>query len=601
MIGSKRLIPDQVKDSVKRNDGSICKNLELLDPISITTLSTLGNLRIGNFGGIFESQSYTSTEEESETQNFIRSEQVSKFINKSKPTSKSLTQHPIDILLTYSLPQLLTVHSKLLPKDPNAPAWGCPPITEILRASQPRYHFAGGPQSEFWEREPWLWDKTSIESDSQPLITRFVHLAEFGNPEKERWFYAFNISPIDEVKPVRPSNATACPYSLRVDQSRKRNANDMADDVFESGQNFRFGSIENNQKKTRTGVTPPNYVCKICSTSGHWIQDCPEKQQQKRKPQEGYVCRICNTPGHLINDCPMAEKRKADFKDRTKFQHPKEIGPDTCWFCLSNPQVAKHLIVSIGSETYVSLPKGQLPDTKSGCLVPGGGHVLIIPIAHYPSLLGVSSELSVPILKEIEEYKASLNKCYQSFECSPISFEVVRLSGKGAKAGHFHLQVCPIPNRLIQAAEKAFAEEAKNQNFEFEAGDDLDDVLKDLVKKDRESLSYFKVVLPLNGKVLIHLIKPNEKFNLQFGRICLDRLLRNDTILTNQKNPKTDDEEMELGREKDEVLKRIEEVERSEDDQKARWDWKKCERSEEDESQDCLEFKKAFKSFEPDF
>lgn len=49
---------------------------------------------------------------------------------------------------------------------------------------------------------------------------------------------------------------------------------------------------------------------------------------------------------------------------------------DSCWFCLSNPQVAKHLIASIGSETYVSLPKGQLPDTEVGCPVPGGGHVL---------------------------------------------------------------------------------------------------------------------------------------------------------------------------------------------------------------------------------
>ena len=55
---------------------------------------------------------------------------------------------------------------------------------------------------------------------------------------------------------------------------------------------------------------------------------------------------------------------------------------EDCWFCLSNPQVTKHLIASIGSETYLTLPKGQLIDTSDAesCRVPGGGHCLIIPV-----------------------------------------------------------------------------------------------------------------------------------------------------------------------------------------------------------------------------
>lgn len=82
-------------------------------------------------------------------------------------------------------------------------------------------------------------------------------------------------------------------------------------------------------------------------------------------------------------------------------QKKKELGPAECeschsrgsdniadlsgWFCLSNPKVTKHLIVAIGSETYVTLPKGQLIPTLprhiaqggSKPLVPGGGHVLV--------------------------------------------------------------------------------------------------------------------------------------------------------------------------------------------------------------------------------
>lgn len=57
---------------------------------------------------------------------------------------------------------------------------------------------------------------------------------------------------------------------------------------------------------------------------------------------------------------------------------------DECWFCLSNPKVTKHLIASIGAETYLTLPKGQLLDTSDPeSLVPGGGHVLIIPVSTY--------------------------------------------------------------------------------------------------------------------------------------------------------------------------------------------------------------------------
>ena len=78
----------------------------------------------------------------------------------------------------------------------------------------------------------------------------------------------------------------------------------------------------------------------------------------------------------------------------------KELGPAECmckqglihgtahlsgWFCLSNPKVTKHLIVGIGSESYLTLPKGQLiPTTPAHIgpkgdkpLVPGGGHMLV--------------------------------------------------------------------------------------------------------------------------------------------------------------------------------------------------------------------------------
>lgn len=63
----------------------------------------------------------------------------------------------------------------------------------------------------------------------------------------------------------------------------------------------------------------------------------------------------------------------------------------------------KHLIVAIGSECYVTLPKGQIIPTQSFADhidVPGGGHVLIVPITHYPTYSTIPPDLAPPIVEE---------------------------------------------------------------------------------------------------------------------------------------------------------------------------------------------------------
>ncbi|KAA1104056.1 hypothetical protein PGT21_008800 [Puccinia graminis f. sp. tritici] len=352
MLGSFKF-PPKVQELMDKKDGSICNNLELLAPNSILTLSTVANLRIANFGGVYEPTNYNSSTEDLDTQ----------------------------------------------------------------------------------------------------------------------WFYAFNIVSISEAKPTKPLNATPSPYSLSTRPSQKRGLPAFGEDGFDSGPNFRFGEMEPSKKKTRT------------------------------EHKDGYVCRICNTPGHLIQDCPEAAQRSGPPKDA--FQ-PKEIGP----------------------------------------------------IAHYPSLLALPSELAIPIVAEMEHYKSALKRCYEAYSASMVSFEVAKLSGRGARAGHAHLQICPVPNELADQVETMFVEEGKKQGIEL-----VDEVaLKEMKDEMKEAISYFRVGLP-DGKGLVHLMKPDEKFNLQFGRITLANLLG------------TPD----------------------------RANWKTCERSETDEKQDCRTFQKVFAAFEPKF
>lgn len=73
---------------------------------------------------------------------------------------------------------------------------------------------------------------------------------------------------------------------------------------------------------------------------------------------------------------------------------------------LTSALLRKHLIVSIGNECYVTLPKGQIVPTQSQSEhvdVPGGGHVLIIPITHYPTYSTIPPDLAPPILEETDK------------------------------------------------------------------------------------------------------------------------------------------------------------------------------------------------------
>ncbi|OQR88099.1 WD40 repeat-containing protein [Achlya hypogyna] len=53
---------------------------------------------------------------------------------------------------------------------------------------------------------------------------------------------------------------------------------------------------------------PDNYTCNRCGTKGHWIEDCPHKDEMSQKaPPPGYLCKRCNVAGHYISDCPQAK------------------------------------------------------------------------------------------------------------------------------------------------------------------------------------------------------------------------------------------------------------------------------------------------------
>ncbi|KAG5637761.1 hypothetical protein H0H81_003328 [Sphagnurus paluster] len=545
-------LPEKVVERFAKNGGEICKKVFLLSKSGIIT--TANGLRIACLGGTYSPEIFSSQDAapgflspyfSSKTMERLLSNTLAKSTTDQNYQSLAAIQSTasssqlIDILLTNVWPAAITQFSAApLPVSELASS-GVSVLDEAIRRIKPRYHFAaaGSTPPQFWEREPYVWD------DEEGRVSRFIGLGAFGGGQphtgkKPRWFYAFSIASNAPGSVPRPSNATRNPFKEVVHRPTKRSY-----DTNTEPENFIFGNVRPPVKRSRIG---------------HFVRDCPTRDAQGdtggKKPKPGYVCRACGSEMHLLEDCLVANQRPPQGERRGgKRGPPREIGPDECWFCLSNPNLAKHLIVAIGSECYLTLPKGQIVPTQSSAVqgtVPGGGHVLIVPITHYPTFTTIPPDLAPPIVEETDKFKAALRAMYAKHQAAGVMFEVGRLSAKG---GHAHVQAVPVPLALKDKVEEAFLSEGRQFGIDFEEDPEA---AMGVCAGGRGS--YFKVELP-DGRKMVHLIKDHAPFSIQFGRQVLVNLMG----------------------------------------MPDRFDWKACMLPEDEDKADAQAFKGAFAPFDP--
>lgn len=238
-------------------------------------------------------------------------------------------------------------------------------------------------------------------------------------------------------------------------------------------------------------------------------------------------------------------------------------GPDQCFFCLSNPTLATHLISSIGEDAYLTIAKGPLTtsETNAASGVDFPAHALIIPLTHSPTLALIPEEDNAKekTSAEMNRFKGALETMIakrSGNQLGAVTYEISK--GNGV---HTHWQFIPMPastihKGLVEAAFRVEAENLKYPAFEVRdpgIGNNEGDFFRvwiwDPLTEDGGEPSTKCLTMPLDA---------NIRFSLQFGRTVLAKLLS--------------------------LEKRIQ--------------WRDCSQTEDEEKKDIEAFKAAFKEFD---
>lgn len=206
------------------------------------------------------------------------------------------------------------------------------------------------------------------------IATRFIALAPVMNAHKRKWLYALNLTPVDRTR--------------------------LSDLIMKT-----------------TDETQSPYPKSLLFSD-------PASQNQSRT-QFFYD----------MDSKDSSEKRSRHHKNSNK-RPRREIDQSKCWFCLSSPDVSKHLVISVGTEIYLALAKGGLVDD----------HFLILPITHHQSL----SILPKNVKDEMDLYKKAVTKYYESTDRLPVFFE------RNYKTAHCQLQAVPVHKNLVPALKEMF-------------------------------------------------------------------------------------------------------------------------------------------------
>lgn len=196
-------------------------------------------------------------------------------------------------------------------------------------------------------------------------------------------------------------------------------------------------------------------------------------------------------------------KRKIPMEHSRKVQKLRVDDKNPCWFCLSSPEVEKHLIIAIGEFCYLSLAKGGLLDE----------HFLILPIEHIDSLNN-SDGNPEELIAELRSFKKSLIDYFHRQSKGVVFFE------RNFRSVHWQLQAVPIAIDILDTLEfnikQVSKKHFKNINyFDIPTGCSIGDV----VPKGAPYIHW--QIEPLGIEFVSQIQTKGSFFPIQLGRLVL--------------------------------------------------------------------------------
>ncbi|KAF2687677.1 CwfJ domain-containing protein [Lentithecium fluviatile CBS 122367] len=228
-LGSNSL-PQPVVEKLASSDDELCHNLHFLG--KRTTMKTAEGIRIVALGGRLDP-------------NIIAGQSQDKYPPYYSETDAKVLRGATaaDILITGEWPEGVRNRSKV-PFNPDVETQAQQCIADLDVVLKPRYHFSTS-DAFFYEREPFF-HVPSEETDGLYPITRFISLASYGNPTKQKWIYAFSLDPTASHPVSPPSGSTICPMTH---PDKKRSAPEHREQALVYDDGSRRGRKGNKRRK----------------------------------------------------------------------------------------------------------------------------------------------------------------------------------------------------------------------------------------------------------------------------------------------------------------------------------------------------------------
>ncbi|KAF7714788.1 Uncharacterized protein PECH_007310 [Penicillium ucsense] len=382
-----RPLPTRIVEKIEADD-EVCSNLYFLGKRGV--LKTAEGIRIAALGGQLDQSGPSKSKPESNASGKFQT-------TYTESDARALYgMGNADILITNQWPKDIRFGSKVpIPEDYASQSSETQIISDLCATLKPRYHFSTS-DSFFYEREPFFHMPSEDSPQTKPM-TRFISLAAFDSPSKQKALYAFSLDHTSAAPLTIPAGVTASPLS--APQAKRKNLPSQQ----ESYSRFASHDSSKSHSNNRRG-----------------------KRQQREPPP----------------------------------------GPDRCFFCLSNPNVATHLITSIGDQSYLTIAKGPLPTKEFFPSLGFPGHILIIPFEHSPTISSIADAATrTATLAEMSRFNQRLRRMVSdrsSEQLGAVTWEVSRGGGI-----HTHWQFLPVSISLLNQnlVELAFQVEAENLSY----------------------------------------------------------------------------------------------------------------------------------------